>query len=55
VYRDADSAALSAEIMETIQAAAGIGGDVLGQAFRGVYLPDSATVRESADKSLTRS
>ena len=28
----------------------GIGGDVLGQAFRGGYLPDSAAVRESADK-----
>jgi hypothetical protein len=28
----------------------GIGTDVLGQAFRGVYLPDSTAVRGSADK-----
>lgn len=28
----------------------GIGGDILGQAFRGVYLPDSTVVREAADK-----
>jgi hypothetical protein len=28
----------------------GIGGDILGQAFRGVYLPDSTAVREAADK-----
>lgn len=28
----------------------GIGGDLLGQAFLGVYLPDSTAVRAAADK-----
>jgi hypothetical protein len=28
----------------------GIGGDLLGQAFRGVYLPDSTAVRTAADQ-----
>jgi hypothetical protein len=28
----------------------GIGGDLLGQAFRGLYLADSAAVREAADR-----